>query len=48
VAEGLIDERRLLLERLRRQGVLTLDVDAAHLSVDVVNRYLALKGRALG
>jgi uncharacterized protein (DUF58 family) len=48
VAEGLIDERRLLLDRLRRQGIFTLDVDAAHLSIDVVNRYLALKRRALG
>jgi uncharacterized protein (DUF58 family) len=48
IAEELIDERRLLLDRLRRQGVFTLDVDAAHLSIDVVNRYLELKGRALG
>ncbi len=47
VAEQLIDERRLLLDKLGRRGVLTLDVDAAHLSVDVVNRYLQLKGRAL-
>jgi uncharacterized protein (DUF58 family) len=47
VAEQLIDERRLLLDNLRRRGVLTLDVDAQHLSVTVVNRYLQLKGRAL-
>ncbi len=47
VAEQLIDERRLLLDNLRRRGVLTLDVDAQHLSVHVVNRYLQLKGRAL-
>jgi uncharacterized protein (DUF58 family) len=47
VAEQLIDERRLLLDNLRRRGVLTLDVDAQHLSVNVVNRYLQLKGRAL-
>jgi uncharacterized protein (DUF58 family) len=46
VAEQLINERRLLLENLQRRGVLTLDVDAAHLSVDVVNRYLQLKRRA--
>lgn len=47
VAEQLIDERRLLLDHLRQRGVLTLDVDAAHLSASVVNRYLQLKGRAL-
>ncbi|MBZ0279528.1 MAG: DUF58 domain-containing protein [Anaerolineae bacterium] len=47
VAEQLIDERRLVLDNLRRRGVLTLDVDAAHLSIDVVNRYLQLKNRQL-
>ncbi|HVU12023.1 MAG TPA: hypothetical protein VHD90_12135, partial [Phototrophicaceae bacterium] len=45
VAEQLIDERRLLLNRLQRQGVFTLDVDAQHLSTDVINRYLELKKR---
>lgn len=45
VAEQLIDERRILLDNLGRRGVFTLDVDAAHLSVDVVNRYLQLKRR---
>ncbi|MBI1279403.1 MAG: DUF58 domain-containing protein [Anaerolineaceae bacterium] len=47
VAEQLINERRLLLDNLQRRGVLTLDVDAAHLSVDVVNRYLQLKRRSV-
>jgi uncharacterized protein (DUF58 family) len=47
VAEQLIDERRLLLDYLRREGVFTLDADAQHLSMSVVNRYLQLKGRAL-
>jgi uncharacterized protein (DUF58 family) len=47
VAEQLIDERRLLLDNLQRRGVMTLDVDAAHLSVDVVNRYLQIKRRAV-
>lgn len=47
VAEQLIDERRLLLDNLQRRAVLTLDVDAAHLSVDVVNRYLQLKRRSV-
>ena len=45
VAEQLIDERRLLLNRLQRHGVFTLDVDAQHLSADVINRYLELKKR---
>jgi hypothetical protein len=43
----LIDERRLPLDHLRREGVFTLDADAQHLSMSVVNRYLQLKGRAL-
>ncbi len=43
VAEQLIDERRLLLDTLRSRGVLTLDVDAQRLSMEVVNRYLQLK-----
>ena len=47
VAEQLIDERRLLLDRLRRRGVLTLDTNARQLSINVVSRYLELKGRAL-
>ncbi|HEX2906942.1 MAG TPA: DUF58 domain-containing protein, partial [Phototrophicaceae bacterium] len=47
VAEQLVDERRVLLENLRRRGVLTLDVDAAHLSAQVVNRYLQLKAKTL-
>jgi hypothetical protein len=47
VAEQLIDERRLPLDHLRREGVFTLDADAQYLSMSVVNRYLQLKGRAL-
>ncbi len=47
VAEQLIDERRLLLERLQYRGVLTLDVAAEHLTMAVVNRYLQLKARRL-
>ena len=41
----LLEERRLALETLRRQGVLTLDVPADQLSTAVINRYLELKGR---
>jgi uncharacterized protein (DUF58 family) len=43
----LLDERRIALESLTRQGVQTLDVPANHLSMDVINRYLELKGRML-
>jgi uncharacterized protein (DUF58 family) len=47
VSEQMIDERRLLLETLQRFGVLTIDVDAEHLTMAVVNRYLQLKARQL-
>lgn len=47
VAENLLEERALVLEQLRRQGVLTLDVPADELSVAVINRYLAIKARML-
>jgi uncharacterized protein (DUF58 family) len=45
VAEQLIDERQLLLDTLKRRGVLTLDVAAEHLTISVVNQYLQLKAR---
>lgn len=47
VAETLLRERSLSLERLRNQGVLTLDVPADELSIALVNRYLSIKARAL-
>lgn len=47
VAEQLINERHLLLDNLQRRGVLTLDVDASKLSIEVVNRYLQIKRRAI-
>ena len=43
VAEQLLDERQLALDRLRQRGVQTLDVPADELSVAVINRYLAIK-----
>jgi uncharacterized protein (DUF58 family) len=46
-AELLLEERRQTLDRLRRKGVLTLDVPANQLSVAVINRYLELKARLL-
>jgi uncharacterized protein (DUF58 family) len=45
VAEQLLDERALILDKLRQRGVLTLDVPANRLTVGVVNRYLELKAR---
>jgi uncharacterized protein (DUF58 family) len=46
-AAQLLDERRVILENLGRQGVLTLDVPANQLSIAVINRYLELKGKTL-
>jgi len=45
VAEQLVDERALILEKLRQRGILTLDVPANKLTVAVVNKYLELKAR---
>jgi uncharacterized protein (DUF58 family) len=45
VAEMLLDERRVVLDTLNRSGVLTLDVPADKLTVNVINKYLELKGR---
>jgi uncharacterized protein (DUF58 family) len=45
VAEGLLDERRALLDRLHRGGVQTVDVPADRLSAGVVNTYLRLKAQ---
>ncbi len=45
VAEQLVDERTLILEKLRQRGVMTLDVPANQLTVAVVNKYLELKAR---
>ncbi len=44
-AEQALDERGLAVERLRVNGVATLDVPADELSVAVINRYLDLKAR---
>jgi uncharacterized protein (DUF58 family) len=47
VAERLLEERRVTLDQLQRQGVLTLDVPADELSIAVINRYLELKAREM-
>lgn len=46
VAEQLLDERQLAIERLTQQGILTLDVPADQLSIAVVNQYLELKAQS--
>lgn len=46
VAEQLLDERQLTIDRLTQQGILTLDVPADQLSIAVVNQYLELKAQS--
>ncbi len=46
-AAQLLDERQVVLDTLRKRGVLTLDVPANQLSMAVINRYLELKGRSM-
>ena len=45
VAQQLLDERAATLATLTRQGVLSLDTDADHLSPRLINTYLELKQR---
>jgi uncharacterized protein (DUF58 family) len=47
IAAQMLDERRIVLDTLRKRGVLTLDVPANQLSLAVINRYLELKGRTM-
>lgn len=46
-AAQILDERRVVLDTMRKRGVLTLDVPANQLSLAVINRYLELKGRTM-
>lgn len=46
-AAHMLDERRLILDTLRKRGVLTLDVTANQLSLAVINRYLELKAKTM-
>ncbi len=46
-AGQMLEERRLVLDRLRQQGSLVLDSPANQLSTDVINRYLELKAQTL-
>ena len=44
-AEDVLEERRLVLDRLHRRGIATVDVPADRLSLAVIERYLEIKGR---
>ena len=46
-AAQMLDERRIVLDTLHKRGVLTLDVPANQLSLAVINRYIALKGKTI-
>lgn len=45
VAETLLDERQVILDTLNRNGILTVDVPADKLTINVINTYLELKER---
>ncbi|MHC1782456.1 MAG: DUF58 domain-containing protein [Anaerolineaceae bacterium] len=45
VAAQLLNERRLVLDSLRRRGVFTMDIPANQLSLAVISQYLQLKAR---
>ena len=46
IAERLLQEKHTMLEVLRRQGVITIDVPAHQLTMAVVNKYLELKAKS--
>ncbi len=46
MAEQILDERQLWLNRLQQQGVMTLDVPAYELTASLINKYLEMKERA--
>ena len=46
IAERLLQEKHAMLEILRRQGVITIDVPAHQLTMAVVNKYLELKAKS--
>jgi uncharacterized protein (DUF58 family) len=45
VAEQIVDQRQLWLEKLHQRGVMTLDVPAYQLTSAVINKYMELKER---
>ena len=47
IAERLLQEKYVILEVLRRQGVIALDVPAHQLTMTVINKYLELKAKSM-
>ena len=47
IADTMIRERQVVMERLRRLGVLCLETERQALGAELVNRYLAIKRREL-
>ena len=46
IAERLLQEKQTMLDILRSRGVITLDVPAHQLTMEVVNKYLELKAKS--
>jgi uncharacterized protein (DUF58 family) len=46
MAEQVLDERQLWLNRLQQQGVMTLDVPAYEVTASLINKYLEMKDKA--
>lgn len=47
IAERLLQEKYVILEVLRRQGVIAIDVPAHQLTMTVINKYLELKAKSM-
>ena len=47
IAERLLQEKYVILEVLRRQGVIAIDVPAHQLTMAVINKYLELKAKSM-
>lgn len=47
IAEEIFAERRYTLELLKKRGMLVVDAEPKDLAVDLINRYLEVKARAL-
>ncbi len=47
IAQSLLSEREIVLAKLERMGVDVIDADPNTLNIDIVNRYLDLKGKGV-
>lgn len=43
IADGFVHDRRVVLERLRRLGVLSVEAPPERVAIDLINRYLMIK-----